>query len=181
MENVLPFRKYLDQDDVPYATINCADYGVPQTRRRVFAGGVKNHSIEDLFQPTHSKDQWIAIKDALPDLEGEIDEIVKINTGGYGESGSRRAKSVDTDLDQPVKTICGGGGGGGAPSVRVETEYQFIKIRSLSLVETAILQGFPSDYLIPYEKKGDAWVIIGNAVCPPISQHMFENLKGLIS
>ena len=38
MENVVPLGKWLRSEGVPHQIINAAEFGVPQARRRVFAG-----------------------------------------------------------------------------------------------------------------------------------------------
>ena len=261
MENVVPVAKHLD-DDVPWVKLNAADFGVPQTRRRIFAGeGWTAH-------PTHSKDQWVSVLDALPHLEGELSgfhpvgvppvgqlnlamdagrssaptsgvnpktgkkeggsgplyreldqpsytimsgprKIVSINTSGAGVSVSKRARSVDSDVEgqcktihnnppslreiklealgsnskrhqdrpvnEPSKTICGSGNQVG-PRLFDHTE-KAVKIRSLTLEETATLQGFPKDYQWDADiLKKSKWVIIGNAVCPPVAEAVIRGI-----
>lgn len=61
MENVIPVRKRLPEG-TPSVTLNSADYGVPQTRRRCYAG------LGWEANPTHTKDQWVSVIEALPHL-----------------------------------------------------------------------------------------------------------------
>jgi len=232
MENVIPLGKHLKRlhPTVPFEKLNSADFGVPQTRRRIFAG------VGWEAKPTHTKEEWVSVIEALPGLEGELQMTVNknirqrgvdepfrtitaktpsqtrivSNTGGCSSSMSRRCQSVDTDITQPVKTltnnpislrhikaealgsnakrqndrtveepiktICGSGNQVGA-RIFDHSQPTAEKIRSLTLDETKILQGFPADYLIPYERKRDAWVIVGNAVCPPVAKAIMEGLK----
>ena len=51
--------------------LNCADYGIPQIRRRVFIVGVRN-DIPRKFKfpkPTHNKKTYVSVKKAINDLE----------------------------------------------------------------------------------------------------------------
>lgn len=182
MENVVPVAKKLDKHrpGTPYVKLNSADFGVPQTRRRVFAGEGWTAT------PTHTKDEWVSVVEALPDLQEELQffkEYIKVdterfkwvsNTDGCSKSMSRRCQSVDTDVSKPVKTIHNN-----ATTIRQidSQEGKAIKLRPLTLDENKVLQGFPSTYKLPFTKKRDAWVIVGNAVCPPIAEAIIRGLK----
>lgn len=219
MENVPTVAKKLDKHrpNTPYVKLNSANFGVPQTRNRIFAGeGWK-------ATPTHTKEEWVSVIEALPHLVEELAltpaaDIVS-NTDGCGASMSRRAVSVDTPINDPIKTIhnnpisirnvrmgieianvkmeamgsnakrqndrtveepaktiCGSGNQVGARLFNHEPP-KAVKIRSLSLDETKILQGFPASYLIPYKRKTDAWTVLGNVVCPPIAQAIIRGLN----
>lgn len=217
MENVVPVGKYIG-DSRSWVKINSADYGTPQTRQRVFAG----EGWE--LTPTHSKDQWVGVIDALPHLKDEYPEdklyldgqrsrgsysgsidpttgkrkwrdlkplmrsldepaytqmrsprhIMVLNTIGAGDNGSRRAISSDRDVREPAKTI-----NNNTPSLRiVDGDKTPVKLRTLTLEETLIIQGFPPSFSIPDSiKRTDAWVMVGNCVCPPVAEAV---IKGLI-
>ena len=98
-----------------------------------------------------------------------------INTDGCGASISRRARSVDTPLDRPVKTIHGAPG---APSLRSVAEDKAVKIRSMTIQETAILQGFPADYdFEPASSQKARWTMIGNALPPILMKKIVEGIE----
>ena len=74
MENVIPVRKRLPEG-TPSVTLNSADFGVPQTRRRCYAGSGW------VAEPTHAKEgspfspnqekilwKWVSVIEALPHL-----------------------------------------------------------------------------------------------------------------
>lgn len=241
MENVIPVAKKLDRDHptVQYAKLNAADFGVAQTRKRVFAG----HGW--IAEPTHQKEDWLSVLDRLPHLVGELHMTINknirqrtvnepmrsitsktpsqtrivSNTDGCNNSTARRCSSVDTDITEPIKTIRAisptmrsihlesnrgsaastgrnkdGSKGGGSgklsrsiaenPAYTVRGSFQpgmvdvvkAEKIRSLTLDETKMLQGFPDDYKLPYDKKRDAWIIVGNAVCPPVAEAIIRGI-----
>ena len=100
MENVVPMRKRLPEG-TPSVVLNSADYGVPQTRRRCIAGEGW------LANPSHSKEEWVSVIEALPHLENELSssKSLMVNTDGCGSSNSRRANSVDSILTKPSKTL----------------------------------------------------------------------------
>jgi DNA (cytosine-5)-methyltransferase 1 len=61
MENVVPVRKKLPEG-VPSVVLNSADFGVPQTRRRCYAGEGWAAC------PSHTKEEWVSVIEALPHL-----------------------------------------------------------------------------------------------------------------
>lgn len=195
MENVLPVSHYLDKDSIPYVKLNSADFGVPQTRKRVFAG-------EGWYaKKTHSKDNWVSIIQALPDLECELNEIVNskirkrtinepirtitskihsqvgfvsnvfLNNAANNASSSRRALSVDTSINLPNKTITNQN-----PILRKKENNKFKKIRYLTLEETLILQSW-NNAKIPDMNKKDLFKIIGNMVCPLVAKAIIEGIQ----
>ena len=228
MENVVGVRKFLVEGDVPHVVLNSADFGVPQTRKRVFAGAGWR------AVPTCDKADWNSVLDALPYLEGELEAAPSMverwaNLGVNGQFPtitsqspkqirvvSRRRKSGEEpqsyDLEGPAHTVtqvqhimenihlntadCGASIGeaavakdrkitspskvirGHSVSLRDKTEPMApVKIRSLTLKETAILQGFPEDYEFPYRIKNDAWVVVGNAVCPAVAESIIRGIN----
>lgn len=63
MENVVPVAKRLPEG-TPWVKLCSADFGVPQKRYRIFAGEGWTAS------PTHSKENWVSVIEAIPDLLG---------------------------------------------------------------------------------------------------------------
>jgi len=320
MENVVPVAKKIDnhRPGTPYVKLNSADFGVPQTRNRIFAGEGW------VAEPTHTKDEWVSVIEALPHLEGELNmttnknieqrtvnepmrtitsktpsqtrivsrrrkkgeepqsyspskpahtitqvqhimENIVVNTDGCSNSVSRRALSVDRSVSEPAKTVhnnrptlrnvhlntsgCSESMGDAAvakdrvitkpskvirahhatlrevkperivlpiqrkigvlkkngrilqplwrekdepintitsltptvgslpPEATRDNPMKATKIRSLTLEETAVLQGFSADMKIPYKRKKDAWTVLGNAVCPPVAEAIIRGLK----
>ena len=189
MENVKPVAKRLPEG-TPWVYLNAADFGVPQTRERTFAGtGWK-------AQATHDSENWISVIEALPDLQGELEMTTNANirqrtvnepmrtitskTPGQTRFklealGANANRKSDREVSKPSKTICGSGNQVGA-RVFDHVANPPVRIRSLTLEETMILQGFPRGYLMPYRKKADAWVIVGNAVCPPVARAIVEGI-----
>lgn len=169
MENVLPVGKRLPLG-TPYVTLNSANFGVPQTRKRVFAGEGW------IAQESHVEEDWVSVLDALPHFSIflMLDNETVVNTDGCSKSISRRALSVDRVIQEPAKTIHNN-----SPTLRTvdnPNPTKAVKIRSLTLQETAILQGFSSSMKIPYTLKKSAWTVIGNAVCPPVAEAVIRGI-----
>ena len=105
MENVVTVRKRLPEG-TPNVILNSADFGVPQTRRRCYAGSGW------VAETTHygHKGEWISVIEALPHLVDELAELglidsVCVNTAGCGDSKSKGAITRDSTLDKPSKTL----------------------------------------------------------------------------
>jgi len=151
LENVLPLGKHLKAREVPFEKLNSAAFGVPQLRKRVFAGEGW------VAKESHSKDQFVSVLDALPHLDGELQivsrrrkkgeqpqaysptkpahtitqlpgviEEFKLNMAGYGKSTGRSARAHDVNLDAPSNTICNN-----TPIIRKITHTEVFKIESM--------------------------------------------------
>ena len=97
-----------------------------------------------------------------------------VNADGCGSSESNRACSADSNIKDPMMTIRGSVG---PPSIRSK-EDKPIKIRSLTIQETAILQSFPPAY--SFEKgrlQKSRWTMIGNAVPPLMMKAIVEGIQ----
>jgi len=197
MENVVPVAKRLP-DSIRWVKLCSADFGVPQKRYRIFAGeGWK-------AEPTHSKENWVSVIEAIPSLIGHelspapsmltrwkelsikspfptitsqsqnqirIQEVF-VNTAGNGPSASRRAVSVDSPINQPSKTLASKGA-----TLRVKENGEYRSIRSLTIDEAAIIQGWPNMKFKDGLKKKDMRLMVGNMVSPPVAQAICEGIQ----
>ena len=162
MENVVPMRKRLPEG-TPTTILNSADFGVPQTRRRCYAG------VGWLAEPTRTKEEWVSVIEALPHLEGE-----QLRLEATGSNAKRQA---DTPLEEPSKTLCGSGNQVG-PRVFDHEPEKPVRVRSLTLEETLVLQGFPSDYdLSSARTMKSRWTMVGNAVPPPVAEAVIRGIR----
>ena len=209
MENVVPMRKRLPEG-TPSVVLNSADYGVAQTRRRCIAGEGW------LASPSHSKEQWVSVIEALPHLENELithlqgysrtrpvmkngkhtgvntprippdgcktlDEpsftvcAASMNLFKLEALGANSKRSQDRTILEPSKTICGSGNQVGARIFNHEEKPT--KIRSLTIEETLILQGFNHNFDLSIVKtQKSKWTLIGNAVCPAVAKAIIEGI-----
>ena len=63
---------------IDYSVVNCADYGIPQYRKRLVLLASKLGDIS-LIPPTHSPENYVTVRDAIGNLERiECGEISKI-------------------------------------------------------------------------------------------------------
>ena len=97
---------------------------------------------------------------------------------GVLKANGRILQPLWREMDEPVHTVTSSQIGiGSLPEEATrKNPMKATKIRSLTLQETAILQGFSSSMKLPYQRKKDAWTVIGNAVCPPVAEAIIRGL-----
>jgi DNA (cytosine-5)-methyltransferase 1 len=137
---------------VKVTLVNMADYGIPQTRQRVFIIGQHKDFGDDMLfmfpQKTHGKGgiplQWISIKAAIehyPDPDGPNDCLNHIYSSykvEYRNFTGHRA----TDPNRPSPTILARGNGKGG----VCAIPHYNGKRRLTIRESASLQTFPENF-----------------------------------
>lgn len=156
MENVTPLGRRLDALNVPYVRVNSADFGVPQLRKRVFAG--QGWTIEK----THSKEKWVSVIEAIPDLIDKEFEAVPSMVDRWS----------NLTVERPCPTITSQSQG----QIRIKCLKTF-KINPISVKEASIIQGWGDlsfyDGLLMLEKR----VMVGNMICPPIAKAICEGIQ----
>jgi len=119
MENVEMAEKYLPRKHFPRKKVyNCANYGVPQKRKRVFAGYYpepeQTHTKHPQKTLTGKKlKPWVTVWEAIGDLilaptEKELKEMSEIETDGKKISYEKRNSEnhyVVPNFDDPIRTI----------------------------------------------------------------------------
>lgn len=173
-----------------YETLNAADYGVPQKRRRVIFQGRRDGSVPTYPERTHGPAKqatltgeqlqpYVTVEEALleKDVEGlpnhektdhsaEMRErIAEVEPGeslyeSYGDSWRRLPR------DEPSITVKENHN---APFVHP------VEDRVGTVRECAILQSFPDDYVFQGPKSTQLKVV-GNAVPPKLSKAIAEAL-----
>ena len=89
--------------------------------------------------------------------------------------GANANRKADRSIDLPSKTICGSGNQVGARLFEHTDEPQ--KIRSLTIPETLILQGFSPDFKLTTAKtQKNRWTMVGNAVPPPVAEAVIRGI-----
>lgn len=85
--------------NVEWRVLNAADFGVPQTRQRLFVVGRLDGEAIQWPEPTHSKAQWVTMADALG-WDGAAMHIPR----GSGMR-ERHGERPDHSMDKPAPTI----------------------------------------------------------------------------
>lgn len=122
-------------------------------------------------KPRYLKPIWREIDEPIQTITTSRESIGKlvINTAGGGASNSKRVNSQDSIIENPSKTIHNN-----TPSIRTDKPE---KIRSLTIQETLILQGFSPDYDMTAANTQKArWTMIGNAVVPAVAKAVIEGI-----
>jgi DNA (cytosine-5)-methyltransferase 1 len=150
---------------VNYWFLNCPDFGLPASRRRIFIICVRNDlpRFPAAPTPTHVMRQ-VTIDEALDDLIEIEDESIpnqsqyfvatKATAGaGQGDQTSQRGK-----VGYAVRA-----------NAKARIHFHYELPRRLTVRELARLQSFPDEFVFPFAA-GPNVILIGNAV-PPIVGH----------
>jgi DNA (cytosine-5)-methyltransferase 1 len=155
---------------VEWKILNAAEFGVPQTRRRVLILGTRKDISKKLKHPSpkYSKDKWKTVGEALEGLPLEPTSKIPNHIGTAhkvkinGHLGNR-----ETRTDKPSPTIVGRGGGTGGPVIIPHPS----RIRRMTVRETARLQSFPDNFVFEGAITSQ-YRQIGNAVPWPLAYHV---------
>jgi DNA (cytosine-5)-methyltransferase 1 len=153
--------------DITYDLYHAADYGVPQTRERVFIVGRLPH-IKPFTPPKKERFQgeWMTAKEALHDLI-HLEEDIEINhiwskAKKSAEQGSRKLKA-----DRPGYTMraeCHG-----------NIQFHYELNRRISMREAARIQSFPDNFIFD-SKLRETERQIGNAVPPILAWYIAKSV-----
>lgn len=156
---------------VEHHLVNAANYGISQTRERVFIIGFRNDlKVKFKFpEPTHSeKDhlylkRWVPVKDVIGDLE-DVKEGEKANH--FWSKAKLFPGTQGNSVINPDKP---------GPTMRAEhhgnIEFHYNGRRRLSAREAARIQTFPDNFVF-YQSTSDAYRQIGNAVPPVLAWYV---------
>ncbi|PCI96455.1 MAG: DNA (cytosine-5-)-methyltransferase [Alphaproteobacteria bacterium] len=165
---------------------NVADFGVPQSRRRVIIAGTRkdlNQSCDYLYPtPTHSDPKkndgslknWVTIGDALKDIPEPEDKHNLLNhiCSQYKVTNRNFTGHRTTNPDKPSPTILARGNGkGGVCAIQHPNNH-----RRMSIREQALIQTFPLDFEFD-GKMNSCYRQVGNAVPVLFARHLGEMLK----
>ncbi|MBI3793863.1 MAG: DNA cytosine methyltransferase [Nitrospinae bacterium] len=162
------FSKILDDFnslgyDISYALYHAADYGVPQSRERVFIVGT-SRQVKSFVppKPARTKNDWVTARNAIGDLEQleaneEFNHIWSLANKSH-DQGNRKLKA-----DRPAHTIraeCHG-----------NIQFHYSLPRRISMREAARIQTFPDNFIFD-SKLRETERQIGNAVPPVLAWHI---------
>lgn len=158
--------------DVQYKLVNAVDYGVPQSRERVFIVGLRN----DLGLSWRWPEKVVG-RMTIADAIGGLPDSRQRNTLGdhFFIDGAREYPGhTGSDYNQPSKTIKAGAHGvpGGENMIR----FPDGTLRYMTVHEAKLIQTFPDDYRI-CGSWGEALRQIGNAVPVRLAKVMGDQMR----
>lgn len=156
-----------------YKILNSSDFGVPQTRNRIFIVCLRNHDIEFSFpvgQPLILKLHDILEKNV--DKKYYLSEKIKKTILSNGSGGYTSRPETDLDIARPLCATMGKMHRAGQDNY-VTTE---LGLRRLTPRECARLQGFDNSYNIVVSDK-QAYRQFGNAVTVNVAAAVAEEIK----
>ncbi len=174
-----------------FCELNAADFGVPQTRLRVFLIGYRDGTSVTFPSPTHSREaslyteRWRNIGDVLHDLRDDNSHCAKFSERKLRylrmvpAGGNWRDLSEDIQRESMGRAFFAKGGRSGywrrlsldEPSPTILTEPQNASTalchptldRPLTVRECARIQTFPDEWVF-LGRGGDQYRLVGNAV-----------------
>lgn len=167
-----------------YAVLNAADFGVPQTRHRVFILGIRTDvDIEIDFppKPTHSEKsvvglkKWVSSGEALGELPepGEDSEIPNHVCTKYKLKHNGFINHRPVDPKKPAPTVTARGDTKGGAMINHHPNNK----RRMSVRETAMVQSFPMDFIFEGSMTTN-YLQIGNAVPPLLAEAIGRCFSG---
>ena len=152
--------------EVDYGLYHAADYGVPQTRDRVFIVGTQPGLSFEPPEPVLSRGKHITAENAIADLEHlPADESINHIWSAASrspEQGDRRLKP-----DRPGYTIraeCHG-----------NIQFHYNQPRRISMREAARIQSFPDSFVFQSRLR-ETERQVGNAVPPVLAWHIGKSV-----
>lgn len=162
-----------------YDVLNSANYGVPQSRKRIFIVGIKgeNPSLPD---PKRHTDDWIGVDDVLDVPDGQI-------VSSYGTQETLRGERNTRHVSQPSYTLRATRclidiipndykppDDGEIPSISDVRIYRFDES------DSATVQSFPSGYVFTGTRTSQRRQI-GNAVPPAVAESIAEEIADTLN
>lgn len=155
---------------VSYRLYHAADYGVPQSRERVFIIGTRP-DMPSFVHPDPLPDKHITAKEAIGDLEC-LDLNEKINhvwslAGKSAEQGNR--KLIADRAGYTIRAECHG-----------NIQFHYSLPRRISMREAARFQSFPDNFIFD-AKLRETERQVGNAVPPVLAWHIAKAVEEVIT
>ena len=199
VENVVHMRSWRrfsgwisSLDDLGYKTrvqaLNAADFGVPQTRRRLFITA-DLQGVPPMIKPTNPSRIPVA---GLIESENGFPYSPLRKKGRAKATLMRAQRAIRTvGAHKPFLIVYYGSDGAGGwqrvdrPLRTITTVDRFgyvqptedgHQLRMLQVPELKLAMGFPDEHQISQGTRRDRIKLLGNAVCPPVMKAVIEGL-----
>jgi len=146
------------------------DYGVPQSRRRLFFIGVRDDLPGFPIKPAPAASRHVTVAEALQDLEDFNDETVAnqsqyfVSTKATSGGGQGDHKNIPEKVSYCIRA-----------NARGRIQFHHHLDRRLTVRECARLQTFPDEFVFPYTTQRNL-TLIGNAVPPVLGYYVAKSL-----
>lgn len=186
---------------VKYKKMNAARYGVPQRRKRVFIVGIKDDQGFEFEFPDPNDEERRQLDSELPDLpdpkptEGKSKDSSQLEIPNHeyyvdGFSSRYMSRNRVRDWTEPAYTVIANARHQKihpqAPRmVKVEKDsWKFNEefedlYRRYSVREAALLQTFPKDFKLEYDRINTGYKMVGNAVPVKLAESVAGKLRGI--
>jgi DNA (cytosine-5)-methyltransferase 1 len=185
--------------NLSFKLLNAHDYGVPQTRKRIFFIGYRK-DLDIRFEFPKALEKKLYLQDVIKDLKdtalsaknktysnGDVCELFnhEYMTGGF--SSMFMSRNRVRNWDEPSFTIQAGGRHAPlhpqAPKMKLigKDKRAFVKesedlYRRLSIRECARIQTFPDSHKFYYNNLSAGYKMVGNAVPPNLSYYLAKKI-----
>lgn len=168
-------KKILEKDlgyKLYYQVLNSADYGVPQTRNRMFIVAFMNHNINFEFpekvEPTKTFPDLLEVD--VDDKYFLSDRILK-TVMSYGTKNFSAKPEIDLEIARPLCATM--------HKMHRACQDNYVtdngRVRRITPREAARLQGFPDDFTIPVSDT-QAYRQFGNAVTVNVAEKVAKSI-----
>lgn len=137
-------------------TLDAADYGVPQNRKRAYLIARRDGKGAVPPKPTHR----VTLNSIRPDQEGLISNYSS-GSGGIVVPGNKKLRGYRS-IDQPAFTVTG----------KVRANRWYPSMENVSREEALQMQSYPADFVL----RGDWSLQVGNAVPPALAKAVLLEL-----
>lgn len=199
LENVIQMQKWRRYEEFLSAlkaigyhisryVLNAADFGVPQSRRRLFLVCQLDSPPPPIPPPAHARRP----ANSVIDKNGTYRFSPLWNTRRAAATLERAARAIaELGEHQPFLLVYYGSDGGGgwqrlsAPLRTITTLDRFAyvrrrngtaEMRMLQVPELKQAMGFPAGYRLVRGTRRDRIKLLGNAVCPPVMTYIVKSL-----
>ncbi|MFM5629469.1 DNA (cytosine-5-)-methyltransferase [Aeromonas veronii] len=151
------------------------DYGVPQSRRRLFFVCTRNDLIGEPVKPEpkfigkHRGTKW-----AIGDLEQVLDETIPNQSQYFKASKAKKGNGQGDEhckANEPSYTI--------RANAKSRVQFHYELDRRLTIRECARLQTFPDSFVFPHSATSNV-MQIGNAVPPVLSYEVASSIRDFL-
>jgi len=155
--------------NITYKLYEAANYGVPQTRERVFIVGTRN-DIPNFEHPVPVCENFVTAKEAIGDLENitENDTFNHIWSKANKSTEQGNRKLLANRPGYTIRAECHG-----------NIQFHYKLPRRISMREAARIQSFPDTFLFQ-AKLRETERQIGNAVPPVLAWHIANAVQETI-